>query len=577
MSEQQKKVSAESDSSVKTQTSKEVAVQRKAGFGLSVVWIVPFLALILTGWLIWKQSFDVGPKIVLHTVSADGIEAGKTMVKFRSVNVGVVTEVSLSEDYKSTMLSVQMNKGTENMLHPDTEFWIVKPRFEHTGITGLDTLLSGPYVQMQLGSAEGFSYDFNVRTNPPVNIDNDKGVEIFLFSDDSKRISNGETVYFRGFNVGKVVDSSFEYERRQIRYTIFVREPFSSYINERTRFWVSSGLNFEVNSSGLTVNTESFVNMLSGGISFDNFTFSSDNPVYEIEKQLFKDLPSVPDRSSFILYSKKDDAKRSLFNEGLQFVIFTDPSVATLSVGTDVFFNGIKIGEVVKAPLVDSFKDIMDNGLLPALLSLYTFDIERDEMISIIKSYLRRNMLCAKVGAANPILAIGRVDLFIDSSGKCSPENNIQNSFSLNEIKDGIMYYKNYAVLPTVAGSSVIDQVNEALANISRFDMQGFSDELQNSLRAFSEAMKAFTDSNSEIERTQVIAKLAEAFNNFNKSVKNYGPDSEVYQSLKQSLGRIEQFMQDLSPAVSEFGQNPRSLLFGGEKDPEPKAAVKNK
>ena len=176
------------------------AVERKAG-RFSLIWVVPLLALLLTGILIWNNTLNNGPEIKITTVSADGIEEGKTLVKTRSVTVGVVTDVVLAPDYRNTILTVQMDKNTEDFLRKDTKFWVVKPRIENAGISGLDTLLSGSYIQLSIGSSDEFATEFTALNEPPVRLNDEEVVIISLYTDESRKRGTGDIVSFRGFAV----------------------------------------------------------------------------------------------------------------------------------------------------------------------------------------------------------------------------------------------------------------------------------------------------------------------------------------------------------------------------------------
>lgn len=540
------------------------AIERKSRRRISIIWVIPFIALILTGMLIWKNSLDHGPEITLKIVAADGIEAGKTLLKFRSVKIGRVTNVELSPDYSQTILTIQMEKNTENMLHADSKFWVVKPRIEHTGVSGLDTLLSGAYIEMSLGHSEQLSNTFTALDHPPVNHADEKGRNFRLYSSSSKRLSEGEAITFRGFDVGNITEVVFDIEKRQILYTLFIREPYAQLVDHNTKFWISSGIDVSFNASGLSVNTESFDSIVTGGISFDQF-----HPQHKDNKPITED-------TLFELYSKREEARIAALSEGLLYVIMLDQSLGQLTPGSIVSFNGVKVGEVIKAPWFDHLTSVFASRTLPVLFAIDTSELDREEAKTLIDSYLESHRLCAHISSSNIILGQNQIELSIDAKGECKLKPEFTKLAS-TKFEGNILTYRGEKVVPLMKGSSLNEQLDALMSNLNNFDVAGFSTELQNSLRAFTLAMEAFTKSNTALEQTQAINKMAVAFENFNKTVKSYSNDTELYSSLNQSMQTIERLLKDISPAIKEMGQNPSSILFGGADDPLPRSGNKKK
>lgn len=555
---------AKSSTAAENSTNSANAIERKASKRLSIIWVIPILALILTGMLVWKNTFDQGPIITLNIMSADGIEAGKTLVKFRSVKVGMVQDVRLSPDYSRTILTIQMDKDTDEMLSEDTKFWIVKPRIEHTGISGLDTLLSGSYIEMALGDSSNFSSEFTALDKPPVNQFSEDGINIKLYSAGSKRLSVGETVTFRGFDVGMIADASFDMGKKKILYKVFIREPYSQLINESTKFWVSSGIDVSFNASGLSLNTDSLDNMISGGVSFDQFM------------PLEKELTPAKEGDVYELYLKHEEARIAALSEGLLYVIMLDKSLGQLSPGAGVSFNGIKVGEVVKAPWFDDYSSVFASQTLPVLFAISTYDFDLHEVKGLIDSYIDSHRLCAKIDSSNILLGQNKIDLQIDADGKCKIKPEFEKLQSA-EMHNGVLTYRGKKVVPIMAGKSITDQLSAFAQQLNSIDLPGISADLRSSMQAFTVAMEAFTTSNNALEQTQAVEKMAAAFENFDRMVRSYGETSQIYKSLNQSLSTVERLLKDIAPAVKEMGQNPSSLLFGGADDPLPRTQTSKK
>ena len=118
---------------------------KKAG-SVSMVWFIPILALALGAWLVYKNEHDQGPLITITFDAATGIEAGKTKIKYKDVDLGIVETIDIKEDLSGVIVSARMNKGTMLLLNENTKFWVVKPRVGLEGVSGLNTLLSGAYI-----------------------------------------------------------------------------------------------------------------------------------------------------------------------------------------------------------------------------------------------------------------------------------------------------------------------------------------------------------------------------------------------------------------------------------------------
>ncbi|MGB0360545.1 MAG: intermembrane transport protein PqiB, partial [Endozoicomonas sp.] len=235
---------------------------------LSAVWIIPIVALIAAGWMIYQYMSQQGPEIHLIVDTAEGVEPDKTLIKVRSVKVGVVTAVELSKDYGQIELTARMGSGTERMLRENSEFWMVKPRVGTQGITGLETLLSGPYIELEPGDANEESRNFVMLNDPPVAGSDVQGAHVVLVADKAGKLAVGDPVMFEGYVVGRVEQASFDVNKRQAIYQLFIFHPYSSLLRTRTRFWLNSGIDISFNAEGFNINFSSLQTLITGGATF---------------------------------------------------------------------------------------------------------------------------------------------------------------------------------------------------------------------------------------------------------------------------------------------------------------------
>ncbi|MBA6364359.1 MCE family protein, partial [Colwellia sp. BRX8-8] len=133
-------------------TNKTILAESKAIIksreGISAVWLVPIIALLFGAWLIIKAVSDRGTFITVQFESASGIVVGKTQVRYKGLTTGIVRDVEVSEDLQSVIVEIEMISSSKKMLTDKTRFWYVTADVSFQGITGLDTLLSGSYINV---------------------------------------------------------------------------------------------------------------------------------------------------------------------------------------------------------------------------------------------------------------------------------------------------------------------------------------------------------------------------------------------------------------------------------------------
>src|SRR5437899_9869028 len=138
----------------------QAVAKGRARWRVPAVWLVPLVAALLAGWLAVKTVLERGPTITVRFKSADGIEAGKTKLKYRDVQIGTVTSVWFSPDLKEVVATAQMEKDFAAHLVEDTRFWVVRPRIAAGSVSGLQTLLSGAYIGVDAGKSDKARREF---------------------------------------------------------------------------------------------------------------------------------------------------------------------------------------------------------------------------------------------------------------------------------------------------------------------------------------------------------------------------------------------------------------------------------
>jgi len=302
-----------------------------------LVWAVPIVAGVIGVSLLIRNWENEGPSITISFLSGEGVQVGKTLVKYRDVTVGRVSAVVLSADHQTVVVSANLSKDAASLLKADTQFWIVRPRIGVGSVSGLETLLSGVYIGMKSGTATRRERQFVGLESPPALSHGPLGREIQLHAARAGSLAIGAPVYFRQFQVGRVIDENLQRDG-STRVTVFVEAPYDGFVKSVTRFWNASGIDVKLGADGLTVQTESLAAVIAGGVAFD------DGPTEAISAAA--DIPG-----QFALYKNETEAMAPPDGDPHYVRMRFAQALRGLEVGAPVEFVGVNIGSVVAVDL----------------------------------------------------------------------------------------------------------------------------------------------------------------------------------------------------------------------------------
>lgn len=309
----------------------EAIVQRRSG--ISVVWIIPLIAAFIGAWLTYKTYSEQGPVITIAFKEAEGIEAGKTKIRYKNVEIGQVREVALRPDLAGVQVTVDMVNDAERYLTDKTRFWIVHARVAAGQISGLGTLFSGAYIGMDPVLEGEPSTTFVGLETPPTVTTDDPGRYFVLRSDRLGSLDIGSPVFYRQVRVGDVVGHHLSDNRKTVDIRIFVRDPYHTLVQKSTRFWNAAGVDIAVDAGGVRIDAESLASILIGGVAF------------ETPENVTSGGPAEAD-ATFRLYDKHDDIYEPIYRQKTLWMLNFTGSVRGLAVGAPVEFRGIRIGKV---------------------------------------------------------------------------------------------------------------------------------------------------------------------------------------------------------------------------------------
>jgi paraquat-inducible protein B len=235
---------------------------------ISAIWLVPIVALVLGIWMVIHTLRSQGPEITVVFSSGASIEAGKTKIKFRDVEVGRVESVGLADDHESVVVTARLDKGAAPLLREDTQFWVVRPRVGPGGVSGVGTLLSGGYLQLAPGTGKEGRRDFVGLDEPPVTPAGTPGLHFKLVAEHSGSVGSGAPILYKGFRVGRIESAEFDVASQKMQYGAFIEAPYDELVTSATRFWNASGISVSATADGIQVQTASLEAVLVGGVVF---------------------------------------------------------------------------------------------------------------------------------------------------------------------------------------------------------------------------------------------------------------------------------------------------------------------
>ncbi|KKB63107.1 mammalian cell entry protein [Robbsia andropogonis] len=506
----------------------------------SLVWLVPLIAALIGISLVVRQVVQQGPTITISFKSAEGIESGKTKVKYKDVDIGEVKSVRLADDRSRAIVTVDLTKEAQGFAVKDTRFWIVKPRVAANGISGLNTLLSGSYIGVDAGRSPDSEKEFTGLENPPAVTRDQKGHQYVLKASDLGSLDIGAPVYYRRIQVGQVVAYNLNPDGSGVTLRVFVNAPYDQFVTTNTRFWNASGVDVRLDSGGFKLNTQSLAAVLLGGVAFQA-------PPNEAPGQV------AADNREFRLNADLGTAMKPPDTDPVPVVLNFNQSLRGLTVGANVDFRGITVGEVTHIGV--DFDPRKQEILMPVTVNIYPERLGKafanairkdnaDRSHQMFITMIRRG-LRAQLRTGN--LLTGQLYVALDFFPNAPPVS--------------VNYDSEPTELPTLPNT--LDELQLQVANIAKkIDKIPFDQIGANVNTALINANKLFDQLNTQVA-PQAAQTLQEAKKTFASAQQTLSSDSPLQGDVRQAMRELTRTAQQLSVLADYLERHPEALIRG--------------
>jgi paraquat-inducible protein B len=529
----------------------EVAVAKRRS--ISIIWLIPLVAAAIAIWLAYTTLKAEGPTITISFTAAEGLEAGKTRVKYKDVEVGLVEGVTLSDDLSHIVVTASMDKSIEDHVTERTQFWIVRPRVGITGVSGLSTLLSGAYVEMQPGEGKP-SRNFTGLEEPPPIAADVPGTRYLLHTDRLGSIGRGSAVYYQDVQVGQVLSYALADDQRGLNLQIFVRAPHDKLVRSDSRFWSASGVDVSVGANGVNVQMQSLQAFFAGGIAFDT-------------PSITRPGEQAAAGADFLLYDSLASVGEAQFTEKVPYLVYFEGSVRGLRPGAPVEFRGIPVGKVTDVSLV--LDPATDSIRIPVTLDIQPQRVLASEKAAKVEPYavvaaLVKRGLRAQLKSGN--LLTGELFVSLDFHPEAPPAE--------------LDYKDKYPLIPSVptdieALTASVSGVLQEIASLPLKDLVGdLRQTVQgvNTLVASPETQETVRGLNQSVQSLQAILKsidqqvdpmLTQAQSTLSATQGLVGQDSQLRYDLNSALRELSGAARSIRVFADYLARHPDALIRG--------------
>ncbi len=544
----------------KTPASSKLHHTRDGRVRLSLVWLLPLAALLACGYVLWQSYAQRGPLVEITFDNAGGVSAGETRVRRNDVDVGRVEAVNLADDLNSVVVSVRMDPQVAPYMNSDTRFWIVNAQINTTEISGLGTLLSGSFIEVDWDGMDAERTDeFVGLKEPPLTERGTPGLRLTLAAEEAGYIYVGSPVFLRQVEVGRVERRQLSEDATQVLFDIFIEAPFHENVYPATRFYGVSGVEGSVGAEGASVRVESIAALFTGGIAFEN------------PPEITNSDPVTSNAKRFKLFDSRSVARDSIFDgetdQLYRFMATFDGSVKGLRRGATIEYNGLKVGQV-NSVSVTLPKGVGDPGSAVVVMQfqpsrLGFSDITRQEwhdtFSELVANGMRVQLTTGNLLTGTLIVKmVSKPDLVseaIDFESEPYPSIPVIESNVEAVTADVETLVKNLSELPlntlVVSATQLLNDTRQLIASP---DIAALPAQLSTTMAAFAEATSDLPD---------MVRSLTSASENANDVLEGLSPDSEIYIELSAAARELRIAAKSIAAFAELLEENPSAVFTG--------------
>ncbi len=520
----------------------------------SLVWLIPILAAVIGISLAIKTWVQRGPEITITFHSAEGLEAGKTKIKYKEVEIGTVQSIALSEDRSLVLVTAELKKEAKSFTADDSRFWVVRPRIASSGVSGLTTLLFGAYIGADAGISTEKKNLFTGLEVPPIMTRDVSGKQYVLHATDIGSLDIGSPVYYRRIKVGQVTAFDLDDDGKGVTTRIFINAPHDKFVGINTRFWHASGFDMQVNADGFKLKTESLATVVLGGLSFQS---PDDNPG-----------PPAKEDTAFVLAENQAEALKMPDGEAEIILLKFKQSLRGLRPGAEVSFRGLVLGQV-KSIGID-YDPKQQEFSMPVLVQIYPERLgqryteyrKQSKYTAQQRLQLMINRgLCAQLRTSN--LLTGQLYVTFDFFPKAIPAKK-----GAPKNKADMDTFHALVELPTIPSSTeeIQTQVSEIALKLSKVPFDQIGDELQQSLKVLRETLNSaglLAEKLNNDVAPEITVAMKDLRETLDAAERTLSADAPLQQDIRQTLQELTRAAVSLRVLTDYLERHPESVIRG--------------
>ena len=531
---------------------------------ISAYWLVPLVALLLGLFFAYNFYKEQGPLIKIQFNTAEGLEAGKTPIRYRDVNIGTVEKISLSDDLETVIVEARMTVDSRRYLNNHARFWVVRPRVGTSGVSGLNTLLSGSYIQVNSLVGTAFQTQFEGLEQPPLTDEGAAGVRLNLQAKQAGYVAVGSPVYYRQIKVGQVEAQRFLPDYKMVEFTIFVDAPHHKIVRNITKFWNVSGFALNVNANGLSLRTPSLEGLAQGGVAFDIIE------EYEFPYQ-------VEDGHVFTLHESYEQAVEDTLElsnaSKYEYVTYFDGSVRGLSRGAPVEYKGVQVGRVSNIKLL--YDETTRSVRVPVYIEfqperlLGVQEIDSDDVTTTIVGSLQAKLQTGNLLTGQLFVSLETIEGSPAPLGENAEGIPILPSVKsdLDQVTEGVqsaLTKINELPLEELIGNAS-ETVAQAQLLLTEFNKLGFVGKIDNTIGGADGAIGEFAGLAIAMRKdiSRLTGQMKTLVATADESFEGIAPDSPLYYNLLNTLKDLQQAARAVLAVSESVEKKPEEFLFG--------------